>query len=182
MTHSCEARLFSASAKRVKGMKGVKDTTSIVSLTAVTTSTSTETSAVTSDTNSTAATQAVTTVQKRGHSRGRGGGGRTQKGVRRLGGVPESEALNRVLSDFLQPGLRLVICGINPGVWSGARGHHYAGPGNHFWPCLSASGLVPRAADAPPLTYADDAALLAHGIGFTNMAARTTRGEADLGR
>ena len=97
---------------------------------------------------------------------------------RTLGGVPEAEALKRVLPDYLAPKLRLVICGINPGVWSAARGHHYAGPGNHFWPCLSASGILPSA--ATPVTYEDDAALLQHGVGFTNMVARTTRGQADL--
>jgi TDG/mug DNA glycosylase family protein len=98
--------------------------------------------------------------------------------LRTLGGVPEAEALKRILPDYLAPNLRLVFCGINPGVWSAARGHHYAGPGNHFWPCLSASGILP--ASAAPVTYKDDAALLQSGVGFTNMIERTTRGQADL--
>ena len=79
------------------------------------------------------------------------------------------------LPDYLRPGLDLVIVGINPGTRSGASGHHYAGPGNHFWPLLYESGLVDE-----PLTYRDDARILEWNIGLTNMVARTTPSITDL--
>ena len=79
------------------------------------------------------------------------------------------------LPDYLAPGLQLVVVGINPGTMSGATGHHYAGPGNHFWPLLYASGLV-----SEPLTYAEDARVLEWGIGLTNVVARATPSVSDL--
>jgi len=81
----------------------------------------------------------------------------------------------KTLPDYLRPGLDLVIVGINPGMRSAAAGHHYAGPGNHFWPLLSESGLV-----GERLTADDDARVLEWGIGLTNMVPRATRGVADL--
>jgi len=79
------------------------------------------------------------------------------------------------LPDYLRNGLDLVFVGINPGLRSAAAGHHYAGPGNHFWPLLHESGLVDE-----PLTYEDDARVLEWGIGLTNMVARASRSIADL--
>jgi TDG/mug DNA glycosylase family protein len=84
-----------------------------------------------------------------------------------------AETMN--LPDYLRPNLDLIIVGINPGLRSGATGHHYAGPGNHFWPLLHESGLVDE-----PLTYNDDARVLEWNIGLTNMVARTTRSLDDL--
>ena len=81
----------------------------------------------------------------------------------------------KVLSDFLQPGLELVIVGINPGLRSAAAGHHYAGPGNHFWPLLYESRIV-----GEPLTYAQDARVLEWGVGLTNMVARHSASISDL--
>jgi thymine-DNA glycosylase len=77
--------------------------------------------------------------------------------------------------DHLQPGLKLVIVGINPGVRSGSTGHHYAWPGNHFWPLMYASGLIPE-----PLTFADDYRVLEWSIGLTNLVHRTSRQASDL--
>lgn len=79
------------------------------------------------------------------------------------------------LHDFLREDLDLVIVGINPGTRSWNAGHHYAGPGNHFWPLLHESGLVTE-----PLTYADEARVLEWNIGLTNMVARTTPSLSDL--
>ncbi|GLH02679.1 G/T mismatch-specific thymine DNA glycosylase [Gryllus bimaculatus] len=70
-----------------------------------------------------------------------------------------------------------VEIGINPGLFAAYKGHHYAGPGNHFWKCLYLSGLTPE-----PMTADDDYKLLQVGIGFTNMVARATKGSADLTR
>ena len=79
------------------------------------------------------------------------------------------------LPDYVRPGLDLVFVGINPGMRSAAAGHHYAGPGNHFWPLLHESGLVPVA-----LTAAEDARVLEFGVGLTNMVDRASPGISDL--
>lgn len=77
--------------------------------------------------------------------------------------------------DHLRPGLDLVIVGINPGSRSGASGHHYAWPGNHFWPVLFEAGIIPE-----PLTFAEDHRVLEWGIGLTNLCHRTTRAADEL--
>jgi TDG/mug DNA glycosylase family protein len=79
------------------------------------------------------------------------------------------------LPDYLQPGLRVVFVGFNPGARSAAVGHYYAGPGNAFWPLLYASGLLPA-----PLTYAEDYRVLEFGIGLTDLVKRPTRSSSDL--
>ena len=79
--------------------------------------------------------------------------------------------------DYLRPGLKLVIIGINPGVRSGSTGHHYAWPGNHFWPLMYQSGLVPE-----PITFADDKRVLEWDIGLTNLVSRTSRQASDLNK
>src|SRR3990172_5648405 len=81
------------------------------------------------------------------------------------------------LPDELRPGLDLVFVGINPGIASATHGHHYAGPGNHFWPLLYEAGLV-----LERLTCDDDARLPDYGIGLTNLVDRPSRGIADLSR
>lgn len=67
--------------------------------------------------------------------------------------------------------------GINPGLFAAYKGHHYAGPGNHFWKCLYLSGLTHEQMNAE-----EDYKLLDFGIGFTNMVERATKGSADLTR
>ncbi len=79
------------------------------------------------------------------------------------------------LPDYLRDGLDLVFVGINPGTRSAAAGHHYAGPGNHFWPLLNECGLVTE-----PLTYEQDARVLEWGIGLTNMVSRPSPSISDL--
>ena len=83
----------------------------------------------------------------------------------------------RPLQDCLRPGLDLVFVGINPGIHSATHGHHYAGPGNHFWPLLYEAGFVPER-----LTAGDDARLIDYNIGLTNLVQRPSRGIADLSR
>ncbi|KAL0268306.1 UNVERIFIED_CONTAM: hypothetical protein PYX00_010301 [Menopon gallinae] len=95
----------------------------------------------------------------------------------RFNGMPEEEVVKRTLPDHLTTNLDIVIIGINPGLFAAYKGHHYAGPGNHFWKCLYLSGLTPE-----PMTADDDYKLLSVGIGFTNMVARATKGSADLTR
>ncbi|MFI0169239.1 G/U mismatch-specific DNA glycosylase [Streptomyces sp. NPDC017095] len=66
-------------------------------------------------------------------------------------------------------GLRVLFCGINPGLMSAATGHHFARPGNRFWPVLHLSGFTPRL-----LRPAEQRELLSYGLGITNVVARAT--------
>lgn len=91
------------------------------------------------------------------------------------GGV--RSARQHPLPDYLRPGLDVVFVGINPGLASAARGHHYAGRSNHFWPLLHQAGFVPE-----PLTYQDDWRCPEFGIGLTNLVDRPSRGIDDLSR
>jgi double-stranded uracil-DNA glycosylase len=81
-------------------------------------------------------------------------------------------ARNQVIADVLPPPdepLHVLFCGINPGLYSGATGHHFARPGNRFWPALFRSGFTDRL-----LTPAEQNELPSYGLGITNLAARTT--------
>ncbi|XP_069760360.1 G/T mismatch-specific thymine DNA glycosylase-like isoform X2 [Narcine bancroftii] len=96
--------------------------------------------------------------------------------IDRFNGTTEAELLLKTLPDILTYDLDIVIIGINPGLMAAYKGHHYPGPGNHFWKCLFMSGLVDS-----PLNHLDDASLPEkYGIGFTNMVERTTPGSKDL--
>lgn len=79
--------------------------------------------------------------------------------------------------DILEPGARLVLCGINPGRASASAGAPFANPRNDFWRLLHAAGFTPRLLEP---TEAHELAAL--GIGLTNAARRTTRGSGDLRR
>lgn len=86
-------------------------------------------------------------------------------------------AYGNTISDVIAPGLRVLFCGINPGLYSGATGHHFARPGNRFWPALYASGFTDRL-----LSPSEKRELLKDGYGITNVIARTTASETDLKR
>ena len=73
-------------------------------------------------------------------------------------------ATKQDVPDYHRTGLKLVIVGINPGRRSGDCGHHYAWPGNHFWPSLFEAGLIPE-----KITFADDRRVLEWDIGLTNL-------------
>jgi len=79
------------------------------------------------------------------------------------------------LGPILGPGLLVLFVGINPSLRSAQVGHHFARPGNRFWPTLHAAGYTPRR-----LRPEEDAELPAHGIGVTNIASRPTREAAQL--
>jgi double-stranded uracil-DNA glycosylase len=81
------------------------------------------------------------------------------------------------LRDVVVDRPRLLLVGINPGLRSGAVGHHFAGNGNPFWRLLEASGLTPRLLD-----YSEDQRLAEWGIALTNLCPRTTRTAAELTR
>ncbi|WP_232248478.1 G/U mismatch-specific DNA glycosylase [Streptacidiphilus rugosus] len=78
-------------------------------------------------------------------------------------------AQDRTIEDVIGPDLRVLFCGINPGLWSGATGHHFARPGNRFWPALHRGGFTPR-----QLAPEEQGELLGLGLGITNVVARTT--------
>ena len=84
-------------------------------------------------------------------------------------------ATTRRLRDVIAPDLDIVFCGVNPGLYSGAVGHHFARPGNRFWPALCASGFTERLLDP-----SEDRSLLEYGLGLTNLVPRTTAAAAEL--
>ena len=81
------------------------------------------------------------------------------------------------LKDDWPPHPRLLLVGINPGLRSGALGHHFAGRGNPFWRLLHAARLTPVLID-----FAEDQRLAEFGIALTNLCPRTTRTAAELSR
>jgi double-stranded uracil-DNA glycosylase len=86
-------------------------------------------------------------------------------------------AADRTVPDVVAPGLRVLFCGINPGLYTAWAGHHFARPGNRFWPALHASGFTPR-----QLRPDEEQELLALGLGVTNVVARATATAAELSR
>jgi TDG/mug DNA glycosylase family protein len=84
-------------------------------------------------------------------------------------------ALAQRLRDVLAPDLRILFCGINPGVYSTAVGHQFARPGNRFWKALHGAGFTGR-------LYApfEDRSLIALGYGITNICPRTTARAEEL--
>ena len=78
-------------------------------------------------------------------------------------------ATEKTIRDVIGPGLRVLFCGINPGLYSGATGHHFARPGNRFWPTLYQAGFTPRL-----LHPSEQRELLTWGYGITNLVPRTT--------
>jgi TDG/mug DNA glycosylase family protein len=79
------------------------------------------------------------------------------------------------LTDRVEPGVRVLLIGINPGVRSAETGHHFAGPSNRFWKLLYAAGVVPE-----PITHEGDVRLPEWGLGVTNLIARPSPGIDDL--
>jgi TDG/mug DNA glycosylase family protein len=87
------------------------------------------------------------------------------------------------LPDYLRPDLRLVFVGINPGLYSVARGHYFARPTSRFWPAFSRSKLsapVRRALGVRALGPEQDASLLRFGIGFTDVVKVPSRNAGEL--
>jgi TDG/mug DNA glycosylase family protein len=81
----------------------------------------------------------------------------------------------KTIKDVIVPDLKILFCGINPGLYSGYTGHHFARPGNRFWPALFAAGFTDRL-----LLPREKTELLASGYGITNIVARSTATAAEL--
>jgi TDG/mug DNA glycosylase family protein len=86
-----------------------------------------------------------------------------------------TNAVGKTIQDIIAPKLRVLFCGINPGLYSGATGLHFARPGNRFWKSLFAGGFTPRLLQP----YEQDE-LLKLEIGITNVVNYTTAAEADI--
>jgi TDG/mug DNA glycosylase family protein len=84
-------------------------------------------------------------------------------------------ARRRRVADVAGPGLRVLICGINPGLYSAAVGAHFARPGNRFWKALHGAGFTPHL-----LAPSETAALIAAGLGITNLCHRATARAEEL--
>lgn len=82
---------------------------------------------------------------------------------------------DRVVPDVIGPGLELLFCGINPGLYSAYMGHHFARPGNRFWPVLYAAGFTPR-----QFRPDEEQELLPLGIGITNIVSRASAVASEL--
>ena len=95
--------------------------------------------------------------------------------VRRPTRAELEAARRRTVRDVIGPGLDVLFCGINPGLYSSATGHHFARPGNRFWPALFAAGFTPDL-----LLPSQGRHLLALGYGVTNLVARTTAAADEL--
>jgi len=86
-------------------------------------------------------------------------------------------ATEKTVRDVIAPNLRVLFCGINPGLYTAAVGHHFARPGNRFWPALHAGGFTDRI-----LSPFDERELLKNGYGITNVVMRTTATADQLAR
>lgn len=84
-------------------------------------------------------------------------------------------AAGKGLRDVIGPGLKVLFCGINPGLYSAATGFHFARPGNRFWPALHAAGFTPRL-----FHPSENERLLDLGYGLTNLVNRGTAGADEL--
>jgi double-stranded uracil-DNA glycosylase len=81
----------------------------------------------------------------------------------------------RTLPDTVGPGMRVLLVGLNPSVYSADAGVGFARPGNRFWPAAIAAGLVTRDRDTRH-------ALVAHGVGMTDLVKRATARADELTR
>jgi len=88
-----------------------------------------------------------------------------------------AEAAGKRVPDVIAPNLKVLFCGINPGLYTAAVGHHFARPGNRFWPALHQSGFTRR-----QLSPFEERELLKLGIGISNVVAHATASAAELNR
>jgi TDG/mug DNA glycosylase family protein len=86
-------------------------------------------------------------------------------------------AAGKTVADVIAPRLRVLFCGINPGLYTAAVGHHFARPGNRFWPALYAAGFTDRL-----VSPFDERELLKSGYGITNVVMRATATADGLSR
>jgi len=86
-------------------------------------------------------------------------------------------AVGKTLPDVIAGELQVLFCGINPGLYTAAVGHHFARPGNRFWPALHKGGFTNRL-----FSPFEEHELLDLGYGITNLVARATASAAELAK
>jgi TDG/mug DNA glycosylase family protein len=86
-------------------------------------------------------------------------------------------AAGKTVPDVIGHDLRVLFCGINPGLYTAAVGHHFARPGNRFWPALHQSGFTDHL-----LSPFAERELLGLGLGITNIVAQATAAASELTR
>jgi TDG/mug DNA glycosylase family protein len=84
-------------------------------------------------------------------------------------------ARGTTVADLIEPGLRVVFCGINPGLYTAAIGHHFGRPGNRFWKVIHLAGFTDR-----QLSPFEERRLLDMGVGVTNLVPRATAAAGEL--
>lgn len=84
-------------------------------------------------------------------------------------------AYGKHIPDVIAADLEVLFCGINPSLYSGATGHHFARPGNRFWPALHRAGFTDRLLNA-----SEERELIRYGLGVTNLVGRATANAAAL--
>jgi TDG/mug DNA glycosylase family protein len=84
-------------------------------------------------------------------------------------------AAGKIVPDVIAQGLSVLFCGINPGLYTAAVGHHFARPGNRFWPALHSAGFTDRL-----LSPFEERELLINGYGITNVVERATAMASEL--
>ncbi|SDE85088.1 G/U mismatch-specific DNA glycosylase [Terriglobus roseus] len=91
--------------------------------------------------------------------------------------MSNSASAELVLEDILAPNLRVVFCGINPGLTSATRGHHFVNRSNRFWKTIYLAGFTNEL-----ITSENDRSVLKYGIGLTTAVARPTKRADELAR
>lgn len=86
-------------------------------------------------------------------------------------------AADKIVEDVIAPDLRVLFCGINPGLYTAYTGHHFARPGNRFWPALHGGGFTPRL-----FSPAEERELLPLGYGITNVVQRASATADELSK
>lgn len=84
-------------------------------------------------------------------------------------------AANKTVPDIIGTNLKILFCGINPGLYTAAIGHHFGKPGNRFWQALYLTGFTPRL-----YSPFEDQKLLNLGFGITNLVSRSTATAAEI--
>lgn len=87
------------------------------------------------------------------------------------------KAANKKIQDVIAPNLKILFCGINPGLYSAAVGHNFARPGNRFWPAISKAGFTDQL-----LSPYEEKKLLEYGYGITNIVGRATASADELSK
>jgi TDG/mug DNA glycosylase family protein len=101
--------------------------------------------------------------------------GRAQAAIKKPSRSDLAAAYGKRVPDVIARGLKILFVGINPGLYSGAVGHHFARPGNRFWPALYASRITPRL-----LSPFEERDLLQFGVGITNIVNRASAEACEL--